>query len=62
MELTIHSKNQALKLTVWPSDNSTRQKTLMSDHVLNLTFTAFECVRIEVLDYVDFAGVRFWAM
>lgn len=62
MELTIHSKNQALKLTVSPSDNSTRQKTLMSDHVLNLTFTAFECVRIEVLDYVDFAGVRFWAM
>lgn len=32
MELTIHSKNQALKLTVSPSDNSTRQKTLMSDY------------------------------
>ena len=32
----------------------------MGDHVLGLSFTAFECVPLEVYDYVDFEGVRFW--
>lgn len=60
MELKIYNRKGALKLTVSPSDNSTRQKRLMSDHVLSLSFTAFECVPLEVYDYVDFEGVRFW--
>jgi len=62
MELKIYNRNNALKLTVSPSDNSTHQKQLMADHVLNLSFTAFECVRLDVYDYVDFGGVRFWVM
>ena len=61
MELKIYNRKGALKLTVSPSDNSTRQKRLMSDHVLSLSFTAFECVPLEVYDYVDFEGVRFWS-
>lgn len=60
MELKIYNRKGVLKLTVSPSDNSTRQKRLMSDHVLSLSFTAFECVPLEVYDYVDFEGVRFW--
>lgn len=62
MELKIYNRKGALKLTVSPSDNATRQKRLMSDHVLNLSFTAFECMPLEVYDYVDFEGVRFWIM
>lgn len=60
MELKIYNRKSVLKLTVSPSENSTRQKRLMGDHVLGLSFTAFECVPLEVYDYVDFEGVRFW--
>ena len=60
MELKIYNRKGVLKLTVSPSDNSTRQKRLMGDHMLGLSFTAFECVPLEVYDYVDFEGVRFW--
>lgn len=60
MELKLYNRTGVLKLTVSPSDNSTRQKRLMGDHVLGLSFTAFECVPLEVYDYVDFEGVRFW--
>ncbi len=62
MELKIYNRKGVLKLTVSPSDNSTRQKRLMSDHVLSLSFTAFRCVPLEVYDYVDFEGARFWVM
>lgn len=60
MELKLYNRKGVLKLTVSPSENSTRQKWLMGDHVLGLSFTAFECVPLEVYDYVDFEGVRFW--
>jgi hypothetical protein len=60
MELKVYNRKSVLKLTVSPSENSTRQKRLMGDHVLGLSFTAFECVPLEVYDYVDFEGVRFW--
>lgn len=60
MELKIYNRKGVLKLTVSPSENSSRQKRLMGDHVLGLSFTAFECVPLEVYDYVDFEGVRFW--
>lgn len=60
MELKVYNRKGVLKLTVSPSENSTRQKRLMGDHILSLSFTAFECVPLEVYDYVDFEGVRFW--
>ena len=60
LELKVYNRKGVLKLTVSPSENSTRQKRLMGDHVLGLSFTAFECVPLEVYDYVDFEGVRFW--
>lgn len=62
MELKIYNRNRVLKLTASPSENSTRQKQLMSEHVLNLSFTAFACVPLDVYDYVEYAGVRFWVI
>lgn len=62
MELNLYNRKGALKLTVSPSDNATRQKRLMGDHVLSLSFTAFGCVTLDVYDYVDFEGTRFWIM
>lgn len=60
MELEIYSKDGVLKMTVSPSDNSTRQRGIGSDHVLSLSFVSFEFVRLAVNDYVDFCGQRFW--
>lgn len=60
MELKIYNQNDELKLTVEPSDNSTRQKSIQADHVLSLSFTSFEFVRLDVNDYVEFLGQRFW--
>ncbi|MBR2858762.1 MAG: hypothetical protein IKB90_01535 [Alistipes sp.] len=60
MELKIYNQNDELKLTVQPSDNSTRQKSIQADHVLSLSFTSFEFVRLDVNDYVEFLGQRFW--
>lgn len=60
MGLKIYNQNDELKLTVEPSDNSTRQKSIQADHVLSLSFTSFEFVRLDVNDYVEFLGQRFW--
>ena len=60
MELKIYNQNDELKLTVQPSDNSTRQKSIQADHILSLSFTSFEFVRLDVNDYVEFLGQRFW--
>lgn len=60
MDLKIYNQNDELKLTVQPSDNSTRQKSIQADHVLSLSFTSFEFVRLDVNDYVEFLGQRFW--
>jgi len=62
MELKIYSRTNALKLTVSPSDNSTRQKGVMTDNVLNLSFISFDFVRLEVNDWVEFDGERYWAV
>lgn len=62
MELKIYNRDHTLKLTVSPSENSSRQKQLMGDHVLSLSFTAFACVPLEVYDWVEFAGMRFWVL
>lgn len=62
MELNVYSKEDVLKLTISPSDGSTRQKRLMGDHALSLSFIAFACVPLEVYDYVEFEGARFWIM
>lgn len=62
MELKLYNRKGVLKLTVSPSENSSRQKRLMGDHVLGLSFVAFEYVPLEVYDYVEFEGARFWIM
>lgn len=62
MEIKIYSENGTLRASVPPADSSTVNEELMSDHVLTLSFTHFEYINLEVNDYVDFLGKRYWLL
>ena len=62
MELKIYSKQGDVKLTAAPDDNGSASCGIQEESVLSLSFTAFACVAVEVYDYVDFEGVRYWAL
>ena len=48
MELKIYSKEGNLKLTASPDSNSAATCGIQEESVLALSFTAFECVTLEV--------------
>lgn len=54
MELTIYKQDGTLKATVSPSSNSSWNKEIMADNVLNLSFTHYEYIKLNVNDYVNF--------
>jgi hypothetical protein len=62
MELKIYSQSGAVKAVVSPEDSSTNSKEIMGDNVLTLSFKHYLCVSIDVNDYADFMGERFFAM
>ncbi len=62
MELKIYSKQGDVKLTAAPDDNGSASCGIQEESSLSLSFTAFACVAVEVYDYVDFEGVRYWAL
>ena len=62
MEIKIYSQDGSLRATVSPTDSSTVNEELMSDHVLNLSFTHHEYIQLEVNDHVDFLGKRYWLL
>lgn len=62
MELKIYSKEGNLELTASPDSNSAATCGIQEESVLSLSFTAFECVTLEVYDYADFLGRRYWIL
>ncbi|KAA6311014.1 hypothetical protein EZS27_037780 [termite gut metagenome] len=58
MAITIYKQNSEVR-TVIPSDNSTHRSAIMEENVLNLSFTLFEYVGLEVNDYAIFEEERF---
>lgn len=62
MGLKIYSKEGNLKLTASPDSNSAATCGIQEESVLSLSFTAFECVTLEVYDYADFLGRRYWIL
>jgi hypothetical protein len=60
--MDIYSQNGVLKASVSPDGNSTNQKGVMDDNILNLSFTHYGYIDIDVNDYVDFEGDRYWAL
>ena len=59
MELKIYTQSGLLRATVCPDDNSTQQKTVMGENVVNVAFTVSRPVDFDVNDYIDFCGERY---
>lgn len=61
MKIEIHTNEGALRMTAVADDNARATCGIQQEGLLSLSFTAFECVTIEVYDYVEFEGARYWA-
>lgn len=59
MVIDIYSKGGILKLSASPADGDKASCGIQEENVLSISFTAFECVSLEVYDYVDFLGTRY---
>lgn len=60
MKLEIYSKDGQLKLTVTPESNNAESLGIQEESTLALSFTGFACVPLEVYDYAEFQGRRYW--
>ena len=60
MALEIYDKLGKRRMVLSPSDSSTQQDELQGGSILSLSCTFYDCVPLEVNDYVDFQGKRFW--
>lgn len=60
MELEIYSSTGKLKLSFEPKDSSTQTEEIQGGSVINLGFVLPIGVALEVNDYMDFDGSRYW--
>lgn len=60
MLLTVYDSSRQQKAFLSPEDSSTQVKALQSDNVLTLSFTLYEYIPLDVNDYVDYEGERYW--
>ena len=60
--ITIYGSDGTAKTQVPCDDSSTQAKELQGDNVLTLSFTLYEHVALEVNDYAEFMGERYWLM
>lgn len=60
MLLTVYNSNGIMKAILSPDDSSTQVKAIQSDNILTLSFTLDEYVPLDVNDYVDYEGERYW--
>lgn len=62
MLLTLYDRYGNEKAELQANDSSRQDKAVQGDNVLSLGFTLYEHVSIDVNDYVDFGGERYWAL
>lgn len=60
MLITIYDSVGNPKVDISPNDSSTQVKAVQSDSVLTLSFTHYDHIDLDVDDYADFLGERFW--
>lgn len=60
MVLTIYDRAGNPRAELSPNDSSTQAKEIQGDNVLTLSFILYEHVELDVDDYVDFEGERYW--
>lgn len=62
MLLKLYSQDGNLKTELQANDGSTQDKEIQADNVLSLSFTLYQYVGIDVNDYVDYMGERYWVI
>lgn len=62
MLLTLYDRYGNEKAELQANDSSRQDNAVQGDNVLSLGFTLYEHVSIDVNDYVDFCGERYWAL
>lgn len=60
MELTIYDKDGKAKVRLAPNDSSTQQKEIEGDNVLTLSFTHWLYITLDVNDWCEYEGERYW--
>lgn len=60
MLITIYDKVGNPKVELSPNNSSTQVREIQGDSVLTLSFTHYEHIDLDVDDYADFEGERYW--
>lgn len=60
MPITIYDKAGNPKVELSPNDSSTQATEIQGDNVLTLSFTHYGHIDLDVDDYADFEGERYW--
>ena len=60
--VTIYASDGTVRMQAPCDDNSTQAKELQGDNALSLSFTLYSHEALEVGDYADFLGERYWLM
>ena len=60
MLITIYDKVGNPKVELSPNDSSTQAMEIQGDNVLTLSFIHYEHIDLDVDDYADFEGERYW--
>lgn len=60
MLITIYDKVGNPKVELSPNDSSTQVTEIQGDNVLTLSFAHYEHIDLDVDDYADFEGERYW--
>ncbi len=60
MPITIYDRYGIPKAELSPNDSSVQAKEVQGDNVLTLSFTLHEHIALDVYDYADFEGERYW--
>ena len=60
MLLTIYDKAGNKRADVAVNDSSTQSKEVQGDNVLSLSFSYYDFLPLDVNDYTDYLGERYW--
>lgn len=62
MLITIFNSEGKAKIELSPNDSSTAVDEIQGDSILTLSFNHFDHIELEVDDYADFEGKRYWLL
>lgn len=60
MLITIYDRYDKKRADISPDDSSTQQKEIQGDNVLSLSFTLYAPVSLDVDDWCEWQGERYW--